>query len=88
MPFFSSLVFPVLENTLSIVIVHRVKTRQWPLWVSLVLPRGFIVCLGVGLLVVATTAVLLLGAQFIAECERLGHTPDAAARPLDLRVKR
>jgi uncharacterized BrkB/YihY/UPF0761 family membrane protein len=31
MPFFGSLAFPVLENALSIVFVHRVKTRQRPL---------------------------------------------------------
>lgn len=56
MLFFSSLAFSVLENALSIIFLHRVKTRQRPFWVSALLPYGFILLLAAGLLVVTTTA--------------------------------
>lgn len=56
MLFFSSLAFSVLENALSIIFLHRVKTRRRPFWVSALLPYGFILLLAAGLLVVTTTA--------------------------------
>lgn len=56
MLFFSSLAFSVLENALSIIFLHRVKTRRRSWWVSLLMPYGFILCLAAGLLVVTMTA--------------------------------
>ena len=56
MLFFSSLAFSVLENALSIIFHHRVKTRRRPFIVSALMPYGFILCLGLGLLVVTMVA--------------------------------
>lgn len=56
MLFFSSLAFSVLENALSIIFHHRVKTRKRPFIVSALMPYGFILCLGLGLLLVTMVA--------------------------------
>lgn len=56
MLFFSSLAFSVLENAMSIIFHHRVKERKRPFLVSLLMPYGFILCLGLGLLVVTMMA--------------------------------
>ena len=59
MLFFSSLAFSVLESAMSIIFVHRVKTKQRPLWVSLLLPYAYILLLGFGFLVMTVVASLL-----------------------------
>ena len=59
MLFFSSLAFSVLESAMSIIFVHRVKTKQRPLWVSLLLPYAYILLLGLGFLVMTVVASLL-----------------------------
>jgi len=56
MLFFSSLAFTVLENAMSVIFHHRVAARRRPLLVSLVIPYVYIVCLGVGLLLVTLVA--------------------------------
>ena len=73
MLFFSSLAFTVLENAMSVIFHHRVATRRRPLLVSLLIPYAYILCLGVGLLLVTLVAG---GLQALGE-ERivwLGHT--------------
>ena len=59
MLFFSSLAFSVLESAMSIIFVHRVKAKQRPLWVSLLLPYAYILLLGLGFLVMTVVASLL-----------------------------
>jgi membrane protein len=61
MLFFSSLAFTVLENAMSVIFHHRVMVRRRHLLVSAVLPYVYIVCLGVGLLVVTVVAGALQG---------------------------
>lgn len=52
MLFFSSLAFTVLENAMSVVFLHRVAIRRRHFLVSAVLPYCYILCLGLGLLLV------------------------------------
>ena len=52
MLFFSSLAFTVLENAMSVIFLHRIATRKRRYIVSAVLPYIYILCLGVGLLLV------------------------------------
>ncbi|KQV78273.1 YihY/virulence factor BrkB family protein [Rhizobacter sp. Root1221] len=56
MLFFSSLAFTVLENAMSVIFHHRVAIRRRHFLVSAVLPYCYIVCLGVGLLLVTLVA--------------------------------
>lgn len=50
--FFSSLAFTVLENAMSVIFLHRVKTRHRPLLVSLAIPFLYILFLALGILLV------------------------------------
>ena len=59
MLFFSSLAFSVLESSMSIIFVHRVRTKKRPLWMSLLLPYIYILLLGAGFLVMTVIASLL-----------------------------
>ena len=52
MVFFSSLAFTVLENAMSVIFLHRVAVRRRHFAVSAILPYLYIVCLGMGMLVV------------------------------------
>ena len=52
MLFFSSLAFTVLENAMSVIFLHRVAIRRRHFLVSALLPYVYILCLGVGLLLV------------------------------------
>ena len=52
MIFFSSLAFTVLENAMSVIFVHRVAVRRRHFAVSAILPYLYIVCLGMGMLIV------------------------------------
>ena len=56
MLFFSSLAFTVLENALSVIFLHRVAVRRRHFMVSALLPYGYILTLGVGLLLVTLVA--------------------------------
>ena len=56
MLFFSSLAFTVLENAMSVVFLHRVAIRRRHFLVSAVLPYVYIVCIGVGLLLVTVVS--------------------------------
>lgn len=56
MLFFSSLAFTVLENAMSVIFHHRVAIRRRHFLVSAVLPYCYIVCLGLGLLLVTFVA--------------------------------
>jgi membrane protein len=56
MLFFSSLAFTVLENAMSVIFHHRVAIRRRHYLVSAVLPYCYIVCLGLGLLLVTMVA--------------------------------
>ena len=50
--FFSSLAFTVLENAMSVIFLHRVAVRRRHFIVSALLPYCYILCLGLGLLIV------------------------------------
>jgi membrane protein len=56
MLFFSSLAFTVLENAMSVIFHHRVAIRRRHFMVSALIPYAYIVCLGLGLLVVTLVA--------------------------------
>ncbi|TFZ08678.1 YihY/virulence factor BrkB family protein [Ramlibacter humi] len=56
MLFFSSLAFTVLEKAMSVIFLHRLTVRRRHFLVSALLPYCYIVCLGVGLLVVTLVA--------------------------------
>ena len=56
MLFFSSLAFTVLESAMSVIFHHRVATRRRPILVSLSMPYVYILCLGLGLLLVTVVA--------------------------------
>jgi YihY family inner membrane protein len=56
MLFFSSLAFTVLENAMSVIFLHRVAIRRRHFLVSALLPYCYIVCLGLGFLVVTLVA--------------------------------
>ncbi len=72
MLFFSSLAFTVLENAMSIVFLHRVATRRRHFLVSALLPYGYILTLGIGLLLVTLVAgsLQLVGEESV---ELFGH---------------
>jgi len=56
MLFFSSLAFTVLENAMSVIFVHRVAVRRRHFMVSALLPYGYIMMLGIGLLLMTLVA--------------------------------
>ncbi len=56
MLFFSSLAFTVLENALSVIFYHRVAIRRRHFLVSALLPYVYILCLGLGFLLVTLVA--------------------------------
>ncbi len=56
MLFFSSLAFTVLENALSVIFYHRVLIRRRHVLVSALIPYCYILCLGLGLLLVTLVA--------------------------------
>lgn len=56
MLFFSSLAFGMLENAMSVIFHHRVVERKRPFIVSALLPYGYILSLGLGMLVVTVMA--------------------------------
>lgn len=67
MLFFSSLAFTVLENAMSVIFLHRVVVRRRRFFVSAIIPYIYILCLGVGLLVVTLVAgnLQVMGTQRI-----------------------
>ena len=73
MLFFSSLAFTVLENAMSVVFLHRVAIRRRHFLVSAILPYVYIVCLGVGLLLV-TLVSGSLQAMGVESVELLGYS--------------
>ena len=56
MLFFSSLAFTVLENAMSVIFLHRVAIRRRHFMMSAVLPYLYILCLGIGFLLVTLVA--------------------------------
>ncbi|HEV7578058.1 MAG TPA: YihY/virulence factor BrkB family protein [Caldimonas sp.] len=56
MIFFSSLAFTVLENAMSVIFLHRVVTRKRRFIFSVLIPYGYILSLGAGLLLVTLVA--------------------------------
>ncbi len=73
MLFFSSLAFTVLENAMSVIFHHRVAIRRRHFLVSAIIPYAYILCLGVGLLLVTlvTAGLQAMGKESVA---LLGHT--------------
>ena len=68
MLFFSSLAFTVLENAMSVIFHHRVAIRRRHFLISAVIPYGYILSLGLGLLLVTLVAGSLqaMGQQQVA----------------------
>ena len=68
MLFFSSLAFTVLENAMSVIFHHRVAIRRRHFLVSAVIPYGYILSLGLGMLIVTLVAGSLqaMGQQRVA----------------------
>jgi membrane protein len=62
---FSSLAFTVLENAMSVIFLHRVVVRRRHFIVSALLPLGYVVFIGVGLLAgtVVLTVVAAVGQE-------------------------
>ncbi len=56
MIFFSSLAFTVLENAMSVIFLHRVVERKRRFIFSVLIPYVYILCLGIGLLLVTLVA--------------------------------
>ncbi len=56
MLFFSSLAFTVLESAMSVIFRHRVVARRRHWLISLLIPYAYILCLGLGLLLVTLVA--------------------------------
>ena len=56
MLFFSSLAFTVLENAMSVIFHHRVAIRRRHFLISAVIPYGYILSLGLGVLLVTLVA--------------------------------
>jgi len=73
MLFFSSLAFTVLENAMSVVFYHRVAIRRRHFLVSALMPYGYILLLGFGLLLITLVAGSLqaIGAEYV---QFLGYT--------------
>ena len=73
MIFFSGLAFTVLENAMSVIFFHRVAARRRKFIVSVLLPYIYVLCLGIGALLVTLVSGSL---QAIGErdIEFLGHT--------------
>jgi YihY family inner membrane protein len=65
--FFSSLAFSVLESAMAVIFHHRVSIRRRHFLISALIPYGFVLFLGVGLLVVTVVAGMLqaIGAESI-----------------------
>ena len=56
MLFFSSLAFAVLENALSVIVIHRVANKKRSLVARLAMPYVYVLCLAAGLLLVTLVA--------------------------------
>ncbi len=71
--FFSSLAFTVLENSMSVIFLHRVKVRRRRFLISALIPYCYILFLGLGLLVVTLVSGALQahGAEEITLLGRL-----------------
>ncbi|TWI61828.1 YihY family inner membrane protein [Pseudoduganella lurida] len=67
MLFFSSLAFTVLENAMCVIFLHRVDTRKRHYMISAMLPYCYILCLGIGALVVTLVAgsLQVIGAESV-----------------------
>jgi YihY family inner membrane protein len=67
MLFFSSLAFTVLENAMCVIFIHRVADRRRHYLISAILPYCYILCLGIGALVVTLVAgsLQVIGAESV-----------------------
>jgi YihY family inner membrane protein len=72
MVFFSSLAFTVLENAMSVIFHHRVAVHRRHFLISALLPYAYVLCLGIGLLLVTLVAGSLQ-AMGAAQVDFLGH---------------
>lgn len=73
MLFFSSLAFTVLENAMSVIFHHRVAIQRRHFLVSALIPYGYILSLGIGLLLV-TLVTGSLQAMGHERLQLLGHS--------------
>ena len=65
MVFFSTLAFRVVENSMSVIFLHRVAERPRPFWVSALLPFPYMLCIGIG---------FFIGTLTLAELIEFGET--------------
>ncbi|UGQ46493.1 YihY/virulence factor BrkB family protein [Massilia endophytica] len=67
MLFFSSLAFTVLENAMSVIFLHRIELRRRHYLISAILPYCYILCLGIGALVMTLVAgsLQVIGAESV-----------------------
>jgi membrane protein len=72
MIFFSSLAFTVLENAMSVIFHHRVAIHRRHFLISALLPYAYVLCLGLGLLLVTLVAGSLQ-AMGQRQVDFLGH---------------
>ena len=61
--FFSSLAFSVLENAMSVIFYHRFAKRRRHTLVSMLIPFAYLLCLGIGLLVITGVTGALLSME-------------------------
>ena len=54
--FFSSMAFTMLENAMSVIFYHRIKTHRRHFLISAIIPYAYIFLLGIGLLIITLVA--------------------------------
>jgi len=59
MIFFSSLAFTVLENTMSVIFSHRVRTKKRRFFISAIIPYVYIILIGTSMLLMSIIAEIL-----------------------------
>ena len=59
MLFFSSMAFTMLENAMSVIFYHRIKTHRRHFLISAIIPYVFMILMGVGLVIVTVIAGVL-----------------------------
>ena len=67
MLFFSSMAFSVLESTMAVIFSHRQRSMRRPFFISAIIPYGYILLMGLGLLLVT----LISGALDALERQQL-----------------
>ncbi len=59
MLFFSSMAFSMLENAMSVIFYHRVKTHRRHFLISAIIPYAYMILMGVGIVIISVIAGVL-----------------------------